>query len=150
MEKQVDELNFGMMSHVFTSCDAPLAKAPFAKELATEWTDSKDNMRRRCGYFLLYELSKDKKKKSDLDDEFFLTYVRRIRDSMQEEENWVKDGMNAALMGIGKRSRKLNREAIKAVKAIGPVEVDYGDNSCEPLDVIKHLTSDYMKKKLWT
>ena len=39
-------------------------------------------------------------------------------------------------------------ELDKAVKAIGPVDIDYGDdNSCEPLDVMKHLTSDAMKKK---
>ena len=37
----------------------------------------------------------------------------------------------------------------RAAKAIGPIDVDYGDdNSCEPLDVLKHLTSDYLKKKL--
>ncbi len=56
--------------------------------------------------------------------------------------------MLAALMGIGKRSRKLNKAAIKAVKAIGPVHVDSGNTSCEPTDVLKHLTSDYLKKRL--
>jgi hypothetical protein len=51
-------------------------------------------------------------------------------------------------MGIGKRNKKLNAAAIKAVKAIGLVDVDYGDdNSCEPVDVLKHLTSDYLKQK---
>ena len=57
--------------------------------------------------------------------------------------------MNTALMGIGKRNRKLNKAAILAAKAIGQVDIDYGDdNSCTPLDVRKHLTSDYLKKKL--
>jgi hypothetical protein len=52
-------------------------------------------------------------------------------------------------MGIGKRNKTLNQAAIRAAKAIGPVDIDYGDdNSCEPLDVLKHLTSDYLKKKL--
>ena len=55
-----------------------------------------------------------------------------------------------ALIGIGKRNIKLNKAAIRAVKAIGPVEIDYGDNSCEQPDVLKHLTSDYLKKKLGT
>jgi hypothetical protein len=54
-------------------------------------------------------------------------------------------------MGIGKRSKKLNRAAIQAAKAIGPVDLDYGDdNSCEPLDVLKHLTSDHVRRKLGT
>ncbi len=60
----------------------------------------------------------------------------------------MRESMNGALFGIGKRNRKLNQAAIKAVKAIGPTDVDYGpDNSCEPLDVMKHLTSDYLRKK---
>ena len=62
---------------------------------------------------------------------------------------WVREAMNTALMGIGKRNRKLNKAAILAAKAIGQVDIDYGDdNSCTPLDVRKHLTSDYLKKKL--
>ena len=52
-------------------------------------------------------------------------------------------------MSIGKRNKKLNRAAIRAAKDIGPVELGSGDdNSCEPLDVVKHLTSDHLKKKL--
>ena len=59
--------------------------------------------------------------------------------------------MKGALMGIGKRSRELNEAAIKAVKAIGPVDIDYGDdNRCEPIDVLKHLTSDTIKQKFGT
>jgi hypothetical protein len=54
-------------------------------------------------------------------------------------------------MGIGKRNKKLNAAAIRAVKKIGPVDIDYGDdNRCEPLDVLKHLTSDYLRNRLKT
>jgi hypothetical protein len=67
---------------------------------------------------------------------------------IQDQRIALGDAMSGALMGIGKRSKKLNRAAIRAAKAIGPVDVDYGDdNSCEPLNVLKHLTSDYLKKK---
>ena len=62
VEKQVDELNFGMLSHVFASCDAPLAKAPFAKELATEWTDSKDNCVDGVGIFCCMNCPRIKRK----------------------------------------------------------------------------------------
>jgi hypothetical protein len=56
--------------------------------------------------------------------------------------------MAGALLGIGKRNKELNQAAIRAAKAIGPIDVDYGDdNRCEPVDVLKHLTSDYLKKK---
>ena len=145
-EKQVDELNDGMLSHVFASCDATLTKTPFAVELANDWMQSKDNMRRRCGYSLLYELSK--KNIEAMDDAYFLERIDHIRDTIRGEEMWVREAMNGALMGIGKRNKKLNKAAIRAAKAIGPVDIDYGDdNSCEPLDVLKHLTSDHLQKK---
>jgi 3-methyladenine DNA glycosylase AlkD len=145
-EKQVEELNAGMLCHVFASCDATLAKAPFAFDVMCDWMESEDDTRRRCGYTLLYELSK--KKSKALTDEFFLERVQHIQDTIHDEEMWVRESMNGALFGIGKRNVKLNKAAIKAVKAIGPVDIDYGDdNSCEPLDVLKHLTSDYLKKK---
>lgn len=148
-EEQVEGLHAGMLSHVFASCDATLAKAPFALDLAKDWMESEDEVRRRCAYGLLYELSK--KNPRGMDDEFLLATIERIQNEIHDEQMWVREAMNGALMGIGKRNKKLNKAAIKAAKAIGPVDIDYGDhNSCEPLDVLKHLTSDYIKEKLGT
>ncbi len=145
-EEQVEALNAGMLAHVFASCDATLAKTPFAFELARDWMESKDDIRRRCGYALLYELSK--KKVNGMDDAYLLERIDHIRDAIHGEEMWVRESMLGALFGIGKRNKELNKAAIRAAKAIGPVDVDYGDdNRCEPLDVLKHLTSDYLKKK---
>ena len=45
-EKQVEELNVGMLSHVFSSCDATLAKSPIAFDLANEWLTTNHEMRR--------------------------------------------------------------------------------------------------------
>jgi 3-methyladenine DNA glycosylase AlkD len=143
-EEQVDGLNAGMLAHVFASCDATLAKTPFAFELARDWMESKDDMRRRCGYSLLYELSK--KSPKGMDDVYLLGRIDHIRQAIDGEETWVRAAMGGALMGIGKRNKKLNQAAIRAAKTIGPI--DYGDdNTCEPLDVLKHLTSDYLKNK---
>ena len=41
-EAQVEELGAGLLSHVFSSCDATLAKTPFVVDLASKWIDSKD------------------------------------------------------------------------------------------------------------
>jgi 3-methyladenine DNA glycosylase AlkD len=148
-EEQVQQLSGGMLSHVFSSCDATLAKTSFAFDLAQDWMNSKDPVRRRCAYGLLYELSK--KQVKGMDDNYLLQRIDFIRDHIHDEEMWVREAMSAALMGIGKRNRTLNQAAIAAAKAIGPVDVDYGDdNSCEPLDVLKHLTSPYLTKKLGT
>lgn len=147
VEEQVASgLGQGMLVHVFATCGAPLASAPFAFQLATQWIDHADEIRRRCGYSLLYELSK--KNPKGMDDDFLLEQIDHIQATIHDEPMWVREAMNSALFGIGKRNKKLNTAAIRAAKAIGPVDIDYGDdNSCEPLDVLKHLTSDYVKKK---
>ncbi|OYP29418.1 DNA alkylation repair protein [Rhodopirellula sp. MGV] len=147
VEQQVENLRGGYLAHVFASCDATLAKAPFAFELACDWMDHDDPVRRQCAYGLIYELSK--KNPKGMDDAYLLKLIDRIRDNIHGETMWVRESMNAALMGIGKRNKQLNKAALRAAKAIGPVDIDYGsDNSCEPLDVVKHLTSESTRKKL--
>jgi 3-methyladenine DNA glycosylase AlkD len=136
-----------MLSHVFSSCDATLAKTPFAFELAKDWMKSEDPVRRRCGYGLIYELCKRNPK--GMDDSFLIRTIEHIEATIHREEMWVREAMNTALMGIGKRSGTLNRRAIEAAQKIGPVDIDYGDdNSCQSLDVLKHLTSESLQKRL--
>ena len=146
-ESQVDQLNAGMLSHVFASCDATLAKSPLAAELMHDWLDSPSDIRRRCAYSLVYELSK-KKKVAGMDDAFFKQRIQHIQDHIHDEEMWVREAMLAALMGIGKRDLKLNKAAIRAAKKIGPVDIDYGDTQCEPLDVVKHLSAEHLQTRL--
>ena len=147
VEKQVDGAGPEMLSHVLSSCDATLPKSPIAFEIAKGWMASKDPVRRSCGYGLVYELAKDKKDKR-LTDEFFLGCVEKIGKTIAKEENRVRVGMGSALKSIGKRNKKLNAAAIKLAKAIGPIHFSDGDKKCEPMNVLKHLTSDYLRDKL--
>ena len=148
VEKQVEELKEGFLAHVFSSCDSTLTKTPFVFQLCQDWMDHDCQSRRRCAYGLLYELSRTKKSIDGLDEAFFMERILFIQNNIHSEEKWVRESMNTALMGIGKRTTKLNAAAIKAAKKIGPVNIDYGDdNSCEPLDVLKHLTSAHVKAK---
>ena len=121
-EAQVEELGAGLLSHVFSSCDATLAKTSFVVELASKWMDSKDPVRRGCGYGLLYE-------------------------TFDREERSVHGSMGGALMGIGKRNATLNAAALKVAQAIGPIQIE-ADYKCEPFDVVKHLTNDRLRQKL--
>jgi 3-methyladenine DNA glycosylase AlkD len=142
-EEQVDGLHAGLLRHVFTTCGATLPKTPFAADLASEWIDSDDLVRRRCGFLLFSELPTIKA----LDDDLFLSCIERIEATARDEDRGVREAMNASLLGIGKRNPTLNKAAIKAIKSIGPVLYDYGDGRCPPTDLLKHLTSDYLKKK---
>jgi 3-methyladenine DNA glycosylase AlkD len=143
-ETQVEELEGGYLAHVFSSCDAALTKTPFVVELADKWIKSKDTIRRRCGYGLLYEISKDKKKSAP-DEAYFLAYVADIDKKRKKAPTPILMSMAGALLGIGKRTKKLNQEALKVAIAIGPIT---HSESCDPFDVAKHLTSDYAKQKL--
>lgn len=146
-EEQVEGLEAGMLAHVFSSCDATLAKAPIAFELARDWIESPDEVRRSCGWGLLYELSK--KKPRGMDDAFLLECIDRVEKEIGGEPTSVRMAMAGALVGIGKRNKKLNRVAVKVAKQIGPI--DFSDGSgrkCDPFDPHKHLTSEYLKKKL--
>ena len=146
-EKQVEQLAGGMLAHVFSSCDATLAKTTFAVELADQWVRSADPVRRECGYGLLYEASKLSGKKAP-SEAFCLAQIERIADTIGTEPEGVRLAMGAALMGLGKRSAVLNRAALKVARAVGPIEFTSVSGDCEPFDVVKHLTSDRLKEKL--
>jgi len=147
IEVQVEELDQGHLVHVFSSCGAPLAKTTFVVALAHDWIYSKETIRRCCGYGLLYELSKSKKKNTP-NDGFFLERIAYISKSFEKENRLVKGAMGGALLGIGKRSVILNTAALKLARAIGPIQIGSDKSSCAPFDVEKHLTSNYIKKKL--
>ncbi|MGI9200004.1 MAG: DNA alkylation repair protein [Woeseiaceae bacterium] len=145
-EAQVDQLKGGYLAHVFSSCDAKLAKTPFVVELADQWIKSKDQERKRCGYGLLYEISKQKKKSAP-DDEYFLGHIATIDKTYAKQNIDIVLAMGGALLGIGKRNKKTNAAALKVARKIGPIDFD-PDGRCDPMDVSKHLTSDYVKQKL--
>jgi len=145
-EAQVEQLQGGYLAHVFSSCDATLAKAPFVVELADKWINSKDPVRQRCGYGLLYEISKSKKKSAP-DEEYFLAHIAQIEKTYAKQSLNILMSMAGALMGIGKRSKSLNAAALKVARKIGPVDFD-PDGRCDPMDVTKHLTSSYVVEKL--
>lgn len=146
-ESQVEKVDQGHLEHVFSSCGAPLAMTDFVVELTDDWIKSEDPRRRCCGYGLLYELSKSRKKSAP-DEGFFLAHVRHIRKSFDVERRAVQGSMGGALLGIGKRTAKLNAAALKAARHIGPIEFETDSGNCEPFDVVKHLTSDYIRNKL--
>jgi 3-methyladenine DNA glycosylase AlkD len=146
-EKQVAQLGYWMLAHVYCSCDAAAAKTPFAREMAVEWIEGEDKTKRRCGYLLLAEMSKSKKN-PELTDALYAKYIDRIAKTIRKEENFVKDAMNAFIFGVGQRNAALHEKAVAAAKAYWPIEVDYGDNSCEPVDVLKHLLGPHIMKKV--
>jgi len=143
INKQVKDLDFWMLSGSY--CGYLLPKYPEIKELSEEWMKSKNKLERRCGFLLMYQVAKNDKK---LPDQYFIPVIQVIEKELQQEENFVKDAMNNALWTIGMRSKNLNKMCIQVAKNIGRVKVDYGENSCEAINVVKHLTTGRLQKKL--
>jgi hypothetical protein len=141
-EEQVDGLGAGMLCHVFSSCDATLAKST----IAVSWQNSDSIPRKNSAYGLLYELSKNKRDKR-LSDQFFLSTISHINKSIDTESKGVRLSMGSALMGIGKRNRILNKAAIDVAERVGAIDFNEDGGKCEPFDILKHLTSDYLKQK---
>lgn len=146
-ELQVEQLAGGMLAHVFSSCDATIARTPFVLDLVDQWTRSDDPVRRECGYGLLYEVSKFSGRKAP-DEGFFLNHVTRIAQTIDAEPEGVRMAMGTALMGIGKRSLVLNQAAVQVARRVGPIEFTSASGTCDPFDVEKHLTSEWLLKKL--
>lgn len=146
-EEQVEDIAAGHLAHIFSTCGATLAKAPIAFELACEWMESKDPIRRRCAYSLIYELSKNPRIK-ELTDEFLLSVIEQIRNRFDSEDTWERMAMGGALLGMGKRNKLLNKEALKVAKKMGPIDFNEETGNCDPFDPAKHLTSDHLMKKL--
>ena len=142
-ETQVEQLDEPVYAHVFSACNASLGKVPFVVDLASDWIASSDKARRRCGYGLLSEIAASKKKSAP-DDDFFLYHIARIhknyRDSGKMEGAY-------ALLCMGKRNARLNAAALKVARDTGPIEYE-GDRDCEPFDLVRHLTTDHLKRRL--
>ena len=141
---QLDEFDEPLYPHVFSACGSPLSKVPFVVELATDWIDSKEKLRRECGYGLLSEIASSKKKNAP-DDKFFLAYVDRIHQGFKK--HGIVEGAYA-LLCIGKRNKDLNAAALKVAKEIGPIELDSDSGTCQPFDLVDHLTKDHLKQRL--
>lgn len=145
-ESQVEQLQGGYLSHVFSSCDATLARTPFVVELLETWIESQDPVRRGCGYGLLYEVSKWKKKSAPTEEDF-LAHIRVIGERQADQPIPVRMSMGTALMGMGMRSKRLNAAALRVARAMGPIEFD-PTGKCDPFDVQKHLTKPLVKQRL--
>jgi 3-methyladenine DNA glycosylase AlkD len=126
-------------------CSILLYKLDFVYDLITDWTDERDNIRRRCAFLLIYQLAKNNKK---LHNSFFEDYLDRIEKNIRSEENFVKDAMNSALLAIGRRNIELNAGAISVAKKIGRITVDYGANSCQAPNVLTLLSDIKLQLRL--
>ena len=98
----------GLCIHLFR-------KTPFAHELALTWSRRREELVKRAGFTMMATLAVHDKKAGD---KVFCDYLIRIEVESTDERHNVKKGVNWALRQIGKRNRRLNREAIRVARKI--------------------------------
>jgi 3-methyladenine DNA glycosylase AlkD len=118
-------------------------KTRFAWRKAIEWSRRDEEFVKRAGYVLMAALAVHDK---PAPDEKFLRFLPALRRGASDERNFVRKAVNWALRQIGKRNRKLNREAIRIareIRAIGTPAARW-----IAADALRELQSDAVQRRL--
>jgi 3-methyladenine DNA glycosylase AlkD len=94
-------------------------RTKFAYKKAIEWSSRKEEFVKRAAFALVASLSVHDKK---AEDERFLKFLPIIKKESTDERNFVRKAVNWALRQIGKRNKRLQKEAIKTAKEIQKIE----------------------------
>lgn len=97
------------------TCCYLFRKTPFAIDKIFEWANRKEEFVRRTAFSLIAYIAVHDKKRGDKE---FLQFLPLIKKYSVDERNFVKKAVNWALRQIGKRSKFLNKEALKLAKEI--------------------------------
>ena len=124
-------------------CSSALDKTSFAHKKIFELANRKEEFVKRTAFTLICCLTVHDKKMPDKD---FTKFFPLIKKASTDERNFVKKAVNWALRQIGKRNKKLNKQAIELAKEIQ--KIDSRSAKWVANDAIRELTSEKIQKKL--
>ena len=107
--------DFDSWDVVDAACCYLYAHTKFAWKKATAWSRRREEFEKRAAFSLVAYLAY---KDLEASDARFIQFLRVIEREAYDERNFVRKAMNWALRGIGKRSLRLNREAIRVAERI--------------------------------
>lgn len=113
-----------------------IAQTTFAKKMMEEMMKSSKEYECETGYSCLSSMLKRDLSVTDADAR---KYIKTIEKTIHQSPNWVRYGMNWALIAIGTYKPKVKDEAIAAAKRIGKVDVDHGETSCKTPDAATYI-----------
>ena len=120
-----------------------VATTPHALQKAETWVRSKDEYVSSAAWQVLAHIAMRDK---SLDDDFFAQRIEVIRRDIKRAPNRTRHNMHGALIAIGLRNAKLQKEAIAAARAIGRVEVDHGNTACTTPDAESYILKSAQRK----
>jgi len=125
------------------ACGCLFDKTPYAWDKAMEWTGREPEYVKHTGFVLMAALAVHDKKTPDERFEAFFPY---LVSHATDERNFVKKAVNWALRQIGKRSRQLNRQAVRAAQEIR--KIDSRAARWIAADALRELTGDKVRGRL--
>ena len=135
--------DFDSWDVVDAACRYLYAQAKRAWSKAAAWSRRREEFVKRASFSLIAYLSyKDKA----TPDARFARFLRVIEREAYDERNFVRKAINWALRNIGKRNKRLNREAIRAAERIRR----QGSRAARWIaaDALRELRSDAVQKRL--
>ena len=141
IEKMVLDLNsWDICDHC---CSDIFLASGFAHKKALEWSAREEEFVKRSGFSLMARLAvRDNK----ADESVFVEFLPIIKREAVDERNYVKKAVNWALRQIGKRNKKLNKEAVKTAKEIQ--KMDSKSARWIAADALRELTGEKVQKRL--
>lgn len=111
------------------------AGTPFARKLVEKWAYSDKEWISSIGWMMLASMAGG----NEFPDEYFEPWLVGIAQDIHTRKNYVRYGMNSALIAIGSRGGHLTEQAIATAVKIGKVEVDHGDTNCKTPDAAQYI-----------
>lgn len=146
--KEIDTWAKSLSNYVLTDALAGLvSKTPLAREKAGSWTKSNHEWIGSAGWQILSGLAQ---RDPSLPDSFFLPYLDTIQAEIHKSKNRVRYAMNGALIGIGSRNSKLQKQALAVAAKIGKVDVDHGNTGCKTPDAASYIRKTIAHKQAKT
>ncbi len=134
LEKWVHDIDYYVLADAFVK--NLVSKTRFVRAKLRRWTKSDNEWIGRAGWQLCARLAVDDR---TLPDAFFEPFLRTIQSRIDASKNRAREAMNNALIAIGLRSSMLEIEALGVAQAIGPVEIDHGQTSCQTPDAAQYI-----------
>lgn len=104
--------------------------------LANKWIYSDKEYTLRHAYSIIFMLAKEN---GFMKDEAFLKYLVKIEEDIKTAPNRAKETMLYSVLNIGRRSRKLNDEAIAVMERLGQIHIEHGTTGSITPDVLSIL-----------
>jgi 3-methyladenine DNA glycosylase AlkD len=125
------------------SCCHLFVDAAPAWEKAFAWSSRKNEFEKRAGFALAAYLAVHDK---DAGDAAYRNFLKVIEREAWDERNFVRKAVNWALRNIGKRNRRLNREAIATADRIR--REGTGAGRWIAADALRELKSEAVQNRL--